>query len=387
MRVLFTSLRMASHFLPLVPFIEACGRAGHEVGVAAPLELAERARSTGATFFTLGHPGDRNLAPLWQRMRDAPREEAARITIGELFAGALAQAALPDLITCIETWRPSIVIRESQEYAAVVAAEKAGVPHVQVAITARGGAKDIVPLAAPAVDSLGQSLGLRADPQAERLVREPSLTLFPEALEDAEREPPPVSRFKSPRRAAPPLPDWWPGNPADFVYATLGTVAGGMEQARSAYRVVVDAVAPLPVRVLLTIGSDLPLELLGELPPHVHVERFVPQDDVIAHARAVLCHGGSGTVIGALAAGVPMAVNPLFADQARNARRIAELGAGIALPPKNASPDALRRALMDVLASDAQREAAGRVAAEIAALPPIEAAAAEIERLAQHAPS
>jgi hypothetical protein len=39
MRVLFTSLRNSSHFLPLVPFIDACRRRGHEVGVAAPAEL------------------------------------------------------------------------------------------------------------------------------------------------------------------------------------------------------------------------------------------------------------------------------------------------------------------------------------------------------------
>ena len=43
------------------------------------------------------------------------------------------------------------------------------------------------------------------------------------------------------------------------------------------------------------------------------------------------CHGGFGTVRAGLAAGVPLAVLPLFADQPYNARRVAELGAGVAL--------------------------------------------------------
>ena len=49
------------------------------------------------------------------------------------------------------------------------------------------------------------------------------------------------------------------------------------------------------------------------------------------HAAAMVCHGGFGTVRAGLAAGVPLAVLPLFADQPDNARRVAELGAGIAL--------------------------------------------------------
>jgi UDP:flavonoid glycosyltransferase YjiC (YdhE family) len=44
-------------------------------------------------------------------------------------------------------------------------------------------------------------------------------------------------------------------------------------------------------------------------------------------------HGGSGSTLGALAAGVPLAVLPLFADQPQNARRGAEVGAGVAVEP------------------------------------------------------
>ena len=51
------------------------------------------------------------------------------------------------------------------------------------------------------------------------------------------------------------------------------------------------------------------------------------------HARAMVCHGGSGTMRAGLAAGIPQVVLPLFADQPDNAARVDALGAGIALEP------------------------------------------------------
>ncbi len=86
----------------------------------------------------------------------------------------------------------------------------------------------------------------------------------------------------------------------------------------------------------------------------------------------VVCHGGSGTVLGALAAGAPLVVAPFGADQPRNAQRIAEVGAGLAVP----NPDAatLRAAIERVLAEGAFRTNARKMADEIAALPALDRA-------------
>jgi UDP:flavonoid glycosyltransferase YjiC (YdhE family) len=88
------------------------------------------------------------------------------------------------------------------------------------------------------------------------------------------------------------------------------------------------------------------------------------------NVRAMVGHGGSGTTRHALAAGVPAVIFPAFADQPRNARRVAELGAGIALD----SLDGLAGAIRGVLEEPSYRAAARRVADEIAALPPVGAA-------------
>ena len=118
------------------------------------------------------------------------------------------------------------------------------------------------------------------------------------------------------------------------------------------------------------------------MPANVHVERFVPQDDVLPHAQAVLCHGGSGTVLGALAAGVPLVVVPMFADQPYNAERVAAAGAGLAIPQQEAGPENVRQALMRVLGEDSFRASAQNIASEMGALPPVEDAGLALERLA-----
>ena len=386
MRVLFTTLRVTSHFLPLVPFVEACRRRGHEVAVAAPADLAERVAATGATFFPFGHPGDAGLGPLWARVRAAPEEERGRVVIGEIFAGACAGAALSGLSETVERFAPSIIVRESQEYAAVVVGDKVGIPHVRVAITSASQDAQLLSWALPFVEKHRAQLGAPADPTGARIANEPALTLFPESLGAPQFGHAEFLRFRASRADASPLPAWWASGAADpFVYVTLGTVAGSMEAVRDMYRVVLAALAGLPLRVLLTIGAELALESLGDIPANVHVERFVPQDEVLPHARAVLCHGGSGTVLGALAAGVPLVVVPMFADQPYNAERVAAVGAGLAIAKDGARPEVLREALMRVLEEGSFLQAARQLAAEIASLPLVDDAGLALERLAQKA--
>ena len=83
--------------------------------------------------------------------------------------------------------------------------------------------------------------------------------------------------------------------------------------------------------MLVTIGRAADPAELGPLPANVHVERWVAQASVMPHAAAMVAHGGAGTTLAALTAGVPLVLLPQSADQPINARRVAELGAGLAL--------------------------------------------------------
>jgi UDP:flavonoid glycosyltransferase YjiC (YdhE family) len=130
------------------------------------------------------------------------------------------------------------------------------------------------------------------------------------------------------------------------------------------------------------VGTDHDPADLGSLPPSVHVERWVPQADVMLHAAAMIGHGGSGSTLMAMAAAVPLAVVPFFADQPANAQRIAELGAGIELPSGLEAIPELPDAIGALLHDRTYARRAGLVAADIAELPPVDDAVGMLEDVA-----
>jgi MGT family glycosyltransferase len=163
--------------------------------------------------------------------------------------------------------------------------------------------------------------------------------------------------------SAPALYGW--GDPeAPLVYVSFGTEVPSPNRpyVPDLYCGVLQALAEVPVRVLVTISNRRDPSELGPLAPSIRVERWIAQAAVMRQAAAMVGHGGSGSVLGALAAGVPMALIPLFADQPRNARRAADLGAAITLEEGVAATSALTTAVGQLLTDPGYRTAARRVA-------------------------
>jgi len=233
-----------------------------------------------------------------------------------------------------------------------------------------------------ALEDLRAEFGLEPDPDLERARALPCLTLLPEALEDpALAQPLPVMRFREvPDASRGALWDWWLGDERPLVYITFGSAAPKTDLFPGVYRAAIDAVSAMSVRALVTIGRDRDPAELGPVSSNVRVEQWVPQQDVMPHAAAMVCHGGSGTVTMGLAAGVPMAVLPLFADQPWNAERVAALGAGIALAGEPGA-EAIRNAVGRLLADSGYRGSARRVAVQMRALPPVDAAVGVVREL------
>jgi len=356
------------------------------VAVSAPPDLAQRVQKTGATFLPFGHPGDEGLGPLWQKMREVPPSEQGSFVVEQIFAGACVRAALPALLEHVEAWRPDVIVREAMEFAGLLAGEQTLVPTVRVAISIETQLEGLIAPLVAALNEHRTKLGLPVDAERVALEREPALTQFPSSLwpEAGSQE---FFRFRAadgltpgPLPAA--LPTAWSQAQMPLVYLTLGTVAGSINELQAAYRLVLDAVASQPVHALLTTGDSLDPASLGPLPENVHVERFVPQAQVLPHVRAVLCHGGSGTVLGTLAAGVPMVVLPLFADQPTNAAQVQAVGAGLSVPYHGATTALLASALERILHEPTFAERARHIAADIAALPHVSEAPAWLERTA-----
>ena len=103
----------------------------------------------------------------------------------------------------------------------------------------------------------------------------------------------------------------------------------------------------------------------------------------------MVCHGGSGTTFGALAAGLPLVICPFFADQTANAQLVAEAGAGLMLSVADRAPGgvqslgpadvpALRDAIRLVLQDANYHRTASRLASEITRAPTLDQALGQI---------
>ena len=379
MRVLFATTRGAGHFNPLVPFIQAALRGGHEILVAGPQLLAESVERLGFPFWPCEVPPEHLLGPTWGRVQTASTpEEADAIVVGEIFGGLNVEAALPGMRSACEEWQPRAVMRDPSEYASAIAAEALGIPHGRVAIGLAAIERQMTEIASPSIEAV--SPGITA-----AILDSPYLTTWPASLEEpAGTNPEDLRRFRDPAADTPPgaLGDWWPGDDRPLVYLSFGSVTGGLPMAPALYRAALEAAGQVPVRVLVTVGNELELEALGDTPANVHLTRWVPQADALAEASLVVCHGGSGTTLGALAAGRPLVVVPLFADQPANARRVAEVGAGLVAEPLREGPakalpssidaGALRDAILAGLRDESLARSARAISAEMRALPAVD---------------
>lgn len=289
------------------------------------------------------------------------------------------------------------MIRESWEFASTLIAETHGIPLARVGLGLAAVEAESIGLAAPAVDAARAGLGLPPDPDGSRLRESPYLTMVPPPLELPGHRLPERTRRFSPGDVAPspPLPDWWPGNDDPLVYLSFGSVtaAAHLPYFPTLYRAAIEALAPLPIRILVTTGDGGDPDRLGPVPANVRLERWVHQDSVLPQAAAFVCHGGYGSTLGALAHGTPFVVLPLFSpDQWANAEAVARAGAGVGLDgdrgtrevlglPDPAILGELAAAVRRVLGDGSYRHEARRIADAVRTLPPVDEAVDVLEAL------
>ena len=151
-----------------------------------------------------------------------------------------------------------------------------------------------------------------------------------------------------------------------------------MGQARVLARVA-RALGDLPVRGLVTTGPALDPSAV-RAPPNVTVVRAASHAAALERAALVVTHGGHGTVIRALAKGVPLVVMPMGRDQGDNAVRAERVGAAVRLS-RHASARRLRRVIARALRDEKLHAAARRAAETLARERRGDRATAELEAL------
>jgi MGT family glycosyltransferase len=165
------------------------------------------------------------------------------------------------------------------------------------------------------------------------------------------------------------LPTWMTSRrerSESLVYMTLGTETN---TDASMFRSVLDGLEDLDVDVLVTVGSHGDPSFVGSVPGNAHIERYVPQSLLLPLCTVVICHGGAGTTLGALAHGVPLLLLPQGADQYIISERVASSRLGLRLAPPEVNADSVRRCVLDLLDGTEYRRAARRVQSQIAAMP------------------
>lgn len=370
MRILFTFVGQNGHFQPLVPVARAATAAGHTVAFACPGRMVPAVEAAGFVAMPTMQPRGETVERLPLPTPDPQREER---DLREHFARVGAREVARAVLDVAGEWKPDVVVRDETDFGSAIAAERLGIPCVTVLVLAAGGflRPDVV---AEPLHELRAEHGLPADPELAMLNGDLVLSPFPPSFRDPEfplpahafsfRQGEPVSRESAART----------------VYFTLGTVfntASGDLFAR-----VLAGLRNLPNDVVATVGEHLDPAEFGPQPGHLRVERFVPQAELLPRCGVVVSHGGSGSVVGALAHGVPTVLLPMGADQPHNARRAVALGAARVLDPVTVTAAEVEAAVTAVLDDERYQQAAERIRAENNALPGPAATVPLLERLA-----
>jgi UDP:flavonoid glycosyltransferase YjiC (YdhE family) len=125
------------------------------------------------------------------------------------------------------------------------------------------------------------------------------------------------------------------------------------------------AAAPGVDAEFVVVRPDRKVARRGTLPGNVRTVDWVPLTGLLPTCAGIVHHGGAGTVLGALAAGVPQLVVPGAGDRAHNARLVAARGAGLAVAAMDITAAELSRLITDA----ALASAAAEVQQEMAAMP------------------
>jgi MGT family glycosyltransferase len=190
------------------------------------------------------------------------------------------------------------------------------------------------------------------------------------------------ARYVGPRLDDPSWADEWtaPWRSDDARPLVLVGLSSTYQDQLSAVRRIAAALGRLPVRGLITVGPAISADAIAAA-ENVVVVPSAPHGAVLPETSAVITHAGHGTVIKALAAGVPVVCLPMGRDQDDTAARAVLTGCGVRLKP-SASVRAIAAATEKVLTDARYRASAEAMATVIAHDVQSDRAVGELETLA-----
>lgn len=416
-RFLFVLWDGGGNIPPQLALARHLAERGHRVRILAPRVLRERIEAAGCIYVPLTYvPEHSSISPTDDLLRDWEARSslgAAMLARDRLIFGT-ALAYGKDVLAAIAEERPDVVASDYLLLGAYAAAERSRVPLAALIHM-------VYPLSAPGMPPYGMGLqpmsgvaGRARDAIFMQIFRRfynarlgelnetravlglaPLTSVF-QQFDHADRILVMTSQaFDFPATSLPPnvryvgpqlddsawLQPWKPLTTEDderpLVLVSLSTT---YQRQEDVVRRVVAALADLPVRGLVTLGPALRQQAFS-FPPNVWSESYAPHTLVCPYTDLVVTHGGHGTIMAALSAGVPLVCLPMGRDQGENAARVRWHGVGVRRSHA-ASVAELRQAIRLVLKEPRYRERAREIAKSIARQGGPSEAIQEIELLA-----
>jgi UDP:flavonoid glycosyltransferase YjiC (YdhE family) len=382
-RLLLTTFGSYGDLHPYLAMAQAFRSAGHEVVLATHSDYQEFVERAGAEFVAL-RPSLADAGPEeeWTKRANHPRNGSEYI---------VRQLVLPYLQSNYDTLigiapRCDVVLSHILTFATPIVAEKLRKPWLSVALQPSVflsvpdppalGPLPFLPSAPKwfvrsfywlahrrmrswfvPVDDLRQSVGLPPgrNPMLDGFSPYGTLALFPSEFASAQPDwPAAVTQLGFPLFDMEHSPHLSPeaqafldsGEPP--VVFTLGSSIARMQS--SFFKIAHEAVRKVGRRAVFLAGvrqESIQASVSGDRT--IFVGGYEPFSQLFPHSAAIVHQCGIGTTAQALASGRPQVAVPFAHDQPDNARRIVDLGLGVAVPAGKLNAARLARALSEVL--------------------------------------
>lgn len=351
--VAMVGIPAVSHVLPSLEIIRELVARGHRVSYANDPAVVSLIEATGAEFVPYG-----SVLPVADNNWPEDPIEVMGVFLDE------GVQALPQLRAAYDHDPADLYLYDIGAYAARALGEAQGRPLMQLSPTYVGWEGYAEEVAAPMWQLPG------ADAYRARFARwlaecgattlevdtfcgppARSLAMIPKAMQpNADRVDTDTVTFVGPCFGGRTDKETWtrPEGAGKVLLVSLGSA---FTKQPEFYRRCLAAYGDLPGwHVVLQIGKYTDPAELGDIPANVEVHSWVPQLAILEQADAFVTHAGMGGSSEGLFTGVPMIAVPQAADQFNNADRLVELGVARRIDTEQATGEALRTALTELVA-------------------------------------
>ena len=361
MKFLFTLIPEKGHINPYIPVAQSLQRHGHDVAFFAEANIAPQLERAGFVHFVgeaqRPEPPDANRGAFFaEKVRDV---SWLRAWVEQLLLDSIHEK-VPIYQRLLQDHKPDIVVVDPMVYPAVIAAHLAGIPWICVS-------NSLNPVLNSSIhsDLLDTVAGMH-----ERRMRifsqyglshvqfrgcdtlSPYLTIC-FATEEF------VGAKQGVTLVGPSLPSKKRGDETSFPFEKLQSakkkvyVSFGSQIYHQPLRFnrLIQALDDGVHQLILSVGPLLEHDLLHALPEDAIAVSYTPQLALLKHVDLFVTHGGANSVMEALAAGVPIIIDPICNDQAHQAYFIEKAGVGRKVLLEETSPAEIRSTIEEMLTS------------------------------------